>query len=416
MNKKAKHAVTRARTVLLVSQPFYGTLALQLELVETNDKSFCSTMAVDGRHLFYDPDFVLGLSEDELVGVNAHEVGHCAYQHMTRRGHRDPRLWNVAGDYAINQDLLDAGFVLPKKRLHDPKYKGMSTEEIYEKLLQDAPQMKGGNDSGQGGGQGDQDGEGNGTGPDGQQGVPDDGGCGGVLDAGGPGNSNKKAETEAEWEGHVRTAAAVAAKNAGKMPAHIQRLISQLNKPRVSWRDLTRRFIDNSMIKDFSYARPNRRGLGGGMIMPGYISDRLNHLVVIIDTSGSVTNDMLKKFVSEAAGALDDGTADKMTLMYADADVNAVDEWNQGDLVVPRPVGGGGTDFRPSMKWVKENAPEASCVIYLTDMLTTSFGEDPLVPVLWAAYLPYEQYSGVVGAGNPPFGETVYVGDALLGN
>ncbi len=114
IDKKAKHAVTRARTVLLVSQPFYGTLALQLELVEVTDKSFVNTMAVDGRHLFYNPEFVLSLTEDELVGVNAHEVAHCAFQHMTRRGHRDPRLWNVAGDYAINADLLDAGFVLPK--------------------------------------------------------------------------------------------------------------------------------------------------------------------------------------------------------------------------------------------------------------------------------------------------------------
>ncbi len=192
-------------------------------------------------------------------------------------------------------------------------------------------------------------------------------------------------------------------------------MIDQLNKPRVSWRDLTRRFIDQSMIKDFSYSRPSRRSMGG-MIMPGFISDRLHHLVVVIDTSGSVTGPMLRKFVSEAAGALDDGTADKMTLIYADADVNAVDEWMQGDLVVPRPVGGGGTDFRPSMKWIKDNAQDASCVIYLTDMLTSSFGEDPGCPVLWAAYLPYEQYSQCIGAGNPPFGETVYVGDALMGD
>src|SRR5262245_58435237 len=110
---KAFKLVERARTQLLVSQPFYGCLALHLALVEVDDAKFVDTMAVDGFSMFYHPPFVEGLSEQELVGVVAHEVTHCAYLHMTRRGHRDPKLWNVAGDFVINSDLKKAGFTLP---------------------------------------------------------------------------------------------------------------------------------------------------------------------------------------------------------------------------------------------------------------------------------------------------------------
>ena len=414
---KANHAVTRARTVLLVSQPFYGALALQLELVEVTNEKFVKTMAVDGRHMFYYPKFVLGCKEDELVGVVAHEVSHCSYQHISRRGHRDPTLWNVAGDYVINQDLKDAGFVLPGKPSHivkpgsdekihliDPKYKGMSTEEVYEKLMQNATKITI-NISGLGDGNG---GDGDNKGPNGQPGVNDVGGCGGVIDAAPPHDKAKAEQIGTEWEANVRMAVAVAtAANAGKLPGHLERLVKQLKKPKVSWRDYTHRFIDNSMTKDFSWSRPNRRSMSSGVLMPGYIADRIHHLVGVVDTSGSVSREMQVEMVSELGGALDEGVCDRLTVIYADTDVQHVDEYNAGDLVECTATSGGGTDFRKSFEHIKENCPDASCVIYLTDMITSSFGEEPNCPVLWAVFLPDSSYEQIVKAA--PFGECIHV-------
>src|SRR5580765_6036259 len=337
---KANHAVTRARTVLLVSQPFYGALALQLQLVETDDEKFCPTMAVDGRHMFYNPKFVLGIKEDELVGVVAHEVSHCSYQHMSRRKHREPALWNVAGDFVINQDLKEAGFVLPNKpshtvpkgsnekvHLYDPKYKGMSTEEVYEDLLQKAiklPMIA------------------IGIGPDGQPGCIDLGGCGGVIDAAPPHDKSAQDQVGAEWEANVRMAAAIAtAANAGKLPGYLERLSKQLKQPKISWRDKTKAFIDNSMTKDFSWSRPNRRSTSCGVLMPGYIPDRMHHLVGVVDTSGSVSHEMQVQMVSEMGGALDEGVCDRVTIIYADTDVQHVDEYNAGDLVEVTATSGG---------------------------------------------------------------------------
>ena len=400
MDKKALHAVTRARTVLLVSQPFYGTLALQLRLEEITDPSrYGDTMAVDGVHMYYWPEFVLGLTEDELIGVVAHEVSHCSYQHMTRRGHRNMMIWNMAGDYRINFDLEQASFTLPKSKLYDKKYGPDSSEEIYEKIYKDAEKQA------KAAGSGDGDGKGGGKGMD-------PGGCGGVIDAGSAIDKAKKSEIAATWEANVRMAIGVAkAANAGKLPGYLERLVTQLKKPRVNWRDQTRQFLDNSTTKDFSWSRPNRRALGSGLLMPGYISDRMNHAIFVADVSGSVSKEMLISFVSEVGGALDEGAADKLTVIYADDGVKHVDEFVQGDLVQAKIMGGGGTDFTDSFNWIIKNAPDASCVIYLTDLITSGYGEDPGCPVLWATYLPdslYETYAKKV-----PFGTPIHVASAM---
>ena len=113
---KAWNDVELARTRLIVSQPFFGTLALNLEMVEVDEKHpQIQTMATDGQRLYFNPKFVTGLGEEELKGVNAHEVMHCALKHMSRRGHRDPYRYNVAADFRINFDLVEAGFKLPGK-------------------------------------------------------------------------------------------------------------------------------------------------------------------------------------------------------------------------------------------------------------------------------------------------------------
>lgn len=399
MNKRAMQAVVRARTVLLVSNPFYGTLALRLKVSEIEDPVQAKriwgskpTMAVDGVNLIYDAEFILAQKEDELVGIVAHEVSHCAYQHFARRGPRNPRKWNIATDYVINDDLRQAGFALPKWVLHDVQYRGMSAEEIYGKLP-DPPPNQGGGGGGENGGSGDD--------------CLDPGGCGGVLDA--PMTKEQQAGLATDWEGTVRIAAAVAAaSNAGKLPGHLERLVGELKKPRVNWRDMTRRFIDNSMMKDFSWARPNRRAASTGLILPGYIPDRLHHLVGVIDTSGSITKEMLTEFVSEMAGALDEGVADRLTLVYADDGVRHVDEYQCGDLVDTKAgKGGGGTDFTGSFKWIKENTPDASCVVYLTDLCTSGYGEEPDCPVMWATFIGESQYPEV--AGRVPFGEPILV-------
>lgn len=388
-DKKAHAAIVRARTQLLVSQAFFGCLALHLALVEADEGMGIETMATDGRSMWFWPKFVHSLSEQELVGVVAHEVMHCAWNHMTRRGNRHPMIWNCAGDYAINSDLKKAAFTLPKPHLYDPKYDGMSTEEIYSRIYKDLEKQA---QSGSG-----KDGKGQGNDP---------GRCGGVMDTGSPHDKATQDQVAREWEATVRMAVAVArANNAGQVPGFLKRLVKELKAPKMSWRDLTRQFIDQSMTKDYSWSKSNRRYVSSGLIMPGFIPDALHHMVFVGDVSGSVSQELMHCMVSEIAGALDAGTADRLTVLYADTEVRHVDEYVQGDVVEAKVIAGGGTDFRDSFRWIKENAPDAACVVYLTDLMTSAWGEDPGMPVLWGSYCPESYLSSC----KVPFGSLIHI-------
>src|SRR5690242_12336593 len=156
INQAARDKIVSARTTLLVSNGFFGFLALQMRLVEATEVGGhpIDTMAVDGKNLYYNPDWTLKLSSRECEGVVCHEVMHCALSHFDRRQNRDPMIWNIAGDFVINGDLRDSGFILPGTPLpfdqlvnpksqsqkgiylYDPKLKGMSTEAIYDKLME----------------------------------------------------------------------------------------------------------------------------------------------------------------------------------------------------------------------------------------------------------------------------------------
>src|SRR5947199_2164 len=100
---RALRAVAAARARLILGRnaasAFFATLALRL--VPAADDSI-PTAATDGHALLVNPAFVLGLTPDELVGVVAHEVMHCALCHHARRAGREPARWNVACDLAVN--------------------------------------------------------------------------------------------------------------------------------------------------------------------------------------------------------------------------------------------------------------------------------------------------------------------------
>ena len=95
MNQEAAQAYSKARSRLVLDQPFFGTLCLRLKPVQSDEME---TAATDGEHIYYNPKYFLKLREPERVGLLAHEVMHVALLHMLRRQEREHRKWNVATD------------------------------------------------------------------------------------------------------------------------------------------------------------------------------------------------------------------------------------------------------------------------------------------------------------------------------
>jgi predicted metal-dependent peptidase len=130
---KAKDKITRARSSLVLTAPFFASLALRLKLVEDTS---CETMWTDGISMGYSPAFVEPLPLDEVKGLICHEVMHVACNHNTRRGNRDFTQWNIACDYAVDPIVNAAGFVQPWESIN-PRYKDSEAEKIYRDISRD---------------------------------------------------------------------------------------------------------------------------------------------------------------------------------------------------------------------------------------------------------------------------------------
>src|SRR3989442_9220258 len=157
---KPTDKLERAKIALLWDEPFFGALLLNLTAKEDLAGSVTKTMATDGQSLWWHPRFINALTEPQIKTVLAHEVLHAALLHPLRRQSREMARWNQAADHCINLELEScnqaaANVGKPKPFpwpdmpgiLKDPKFAGMSAEEIYGQL-QSGP---GTNDQGMGG-------------------------------------------------------------------------------------------------------------------------------------------------------------------------------------------------------------------------------------------------------------------------
>jgi predicted metal-dependent peptidase len=238
--------------------------------------------------------------------------------------------------------------------------------------------------------------------------CPDPGMCGGVIDAAPAFDPAEIAKAEADMKQRIRQAVAVARREgAGKLPGDLERIVADLNRARIDWRDLLSRFVDQSCNKSFAWHRPNRRYLSSGHILPSLISDRPAHIVAIVDSSGSMDSAALAVLLGELQTALDNGAADKITVAYADTRLRESQEYMPGDTIESPVMPRGGTDFAQPMAWAAENCGDASGLIYLTDADCDSWGTEPGFPVLWL--VTGDPRTAPHYAARAPYGETVII-------
>ena len=127
-----------ARVGLLLRHPFFGNMATRLRILAADD--WLPTAAVDGRNLYFNTQFFNAMSNKEIEFVIAHEILHCVFDHLGRRGERHPMLYNIAADYIVNNTLV-RDRIGDKPRLvecyQDFKYEKWTSEEVYEDLLEE---------------------------------------------------------------------------------------------------------------------------------------------------------------------------------------------------------------------------------------------------------------------------------------
>lgn len=375
--------MTRARTGLVMDHPFFGSLSLRLNL-EPDDS--VPLAAVNGKVLKFNPAAVDALTNAQIKYLVAHEVMHCAMNHHTRRGGRDHKLWNAAGDFAINQILDDAAVgSMPEGGLISPAYRDMSADAIYAALATNIP---GNAPDGSGATGTVEDAPTPGAGEPGKDGQP--------QPQPGAGEAERSAQ-ENDWKVALAQAAQQA-KALGELPGALERFAAAAMAPEINWKAELRRFMVSTK-EATTWSPPNRRFIASGLYLPSTRSLGIERVVVAVDNSGSVSDSMLSQFAAEIGGILEDFPSCTVTVIYCDSKVNHAEDFTAGDLPLTlKATGGGGTAFQPVFDYVEEQGIDPACLVYLTD-LGGPDPKEPHYPVLWASY----------GDQAAPFGELIPV-------
>ena len=369
---KVKDRVVKVRVRLLLQHPFFGNLATRLKIVDATDR--IPTAAVDGRNMFVNVNFVNQLNDDELMYLIAHEVMHCVFEHMIRRGERRPDVWNMAGDYVINLILERdrIGQVIRQVDiLLDNKYKDMTTDEVYDSLMKNAVTIKMPLDvhldlTGEGEGE-----EGNGEGKD---------SIGKAL------SEEERKALQDEIKNAVLQAAQAA--GAGKTPAAVARLIKQFTQPKMNWKDLLRIQLESSLKNDYSFTRPSRKAWHTGAVLPGMLPAEEVDICVAIDTSGSISETMIRDFLSEVKGIMDNYDSWTIKVWCFDTGIHAEADFNSDngayDILDYEPGGGGGTDFEVNWEYMKANDITPKQLVVFTDGYPCGgWGDKDYCDTLW---------------------------------
>ena len=189
----------------------------------------------------------------------------------------------------------------------------------------------------------------------------------------------------------------------GKGSGNLPREVADLLKPKVNWREQLREFVNAicSSKDASSWRRVNRRFLHMDVIMPTLVGERVGHIVVGIDTSGSIGRDEITRFLSEVQAIAGEVHPEKIDLIYWDHTVAGHEEYDEHSLNTltqsTKPRGGGGTDPRCVEKYLDEKKIKPECIIMLTDGVIGDWGNQWNAPTLWAICNSYQPVTAPVG-------------------
>ncbi len=372
--------LAKASKDLILKEPFYGIFLLMLNKV-WNKK--ISTACVSRNSINYqltlNEDFWQTLLAPQKMGLLKHELLHIAFFHLTDYDHlTNKKIANLAMDCEINQYIdeknLPPGPILPSTFPELELDSKAGTKYYYDKLMQ----------------------------------ASKDGSCpnldkmleamgAGEPTCGLPGEGNINLPDHSGWEEfenldeatkkliisqtkHVlKEVADQVIKSRGTLPGEIKEIIDRINvlePPKFNWRAYVRRFVGGS-IKTYtktSRHKPNFRFIEN----PGMKHKEKRHVLVAVDTSGSVSTPELKEFLNEIHHIQKTGT--EITIIQCDSAIRSIGKFKPTEDFEIH--GRGGTNFYPVTDYFDQNFRKYNCLIYLTD------GEAPAPdkcrgPVLW---------------------------------
>jgi len=356
-----------SRTRLLCNHGFYGVLLMHMKfgLEET-----ISTAGTDGVTTYFSPVFLETLSDRELDFVLMHEVLHVVLQHCSRYENRHRLIFNLACDIVVNSNILYSnGMDLSSITLEQhgesmhlaPNGKEgylYTAEEVYEMLIK-------------------------------EHSLETYAKAWDIHDFWGT-FTRDSVEVDA-WKHYFKDACQSIGMRGGKgVPLFAERMLKDMQKPQIDWRTLINDFVQQDVC-DYSFVPPDKRFYEVGFLMPDYndFDSSIKNILFMIDTSASMSNEMVSSAYYEVKGAIDQyGEKLQGWLGFFDWQVKEIKPFSDvEELLKIRPIGGGGTNFKNVFIHInnkmQDNPPTA--IIILSDGYA-DFPDEIMtngIPVLW---------------------------------
>lgn len=368
-----EESISKLKINLIRRRPFYGVILMKLnELRESDAIDIAST---DGNTIFYNREYMESLTESERNFYLLHQLYHCIFMHPTRMVNKDSKVANIAADYLVNYyiDMEKEEFRRNQIMITPPKdalmvesqedkdlLEKLSFEQLYEILYKNMKKQEQNKNI-------DDNIESNGEGKSGlgkninYQNVKED-----LIR---PKNVQKTSSNMRRIiQESIITNKMQGNKSMGDMPGNLLRKIEDLIGTRLPWHKYLRRYLSNIASDDLSFDTPDKNHIYRELILPGPYEDenRLEDILFVIDTSGSISDDDLNNFMTQAYNICNDFNATGKVIFF-DSIVQDIFDIDKDNFKKARPAGGEGTNVDSAFSYIRDKKLKYICAVVLTD-------------------------------------------------
>ena len=303
---------------------------VKIDLMKRKDSMFLTSVFLNLRHVWdtkieklavgnltirYNPSYFVTLEREQRLATMMRATLHAALMHPERMGGRNPRKWGKAAGYTVNEMLQNSGYMLAGGMDIDPRFAGKSPEEIYS-MLPDQPPGSNNNN----------------------------GGWDDCIDT--PKSEADSAHAQDKMQSIIVKAAQAAAMagQAGSIPGQFELFLQEMQKPKLPYKTLLRRWFQSTNQNDYSFQKPNRRFMPD-LYLPGLKSEGMVNMMTGVDISGSVSDSDFSQFVSDTATVMKQFKPKKIDFIQFDTKIQHHDVIKSlADLKKLKFTGRGGTD------------------------------------------------------------------------
>ncbi|SFV90477.1 Sll7028 protein [hydrothermal vent metagenome] len=383
----AQEKLAKAKAKLMLEHPYIGALATTLKSV---DDPKALTFSSDGMRLTYNPEYFEKVPLEEIEFALANGAMHAVLKHRERISDRVGRIWQAATDLVVNSMLVKNGFVLPPYVYYDERFEGMYAEEIYDVLKdemitnqtrddaevqsEELEPTEEENKSASDNTSQNQSNEQSRSSHEPTKSEP-------LLVQEQPIDPETLETLQEELQEHFEQIFAKY-KRQGELPKGLEIVVPELFLHKIDWREMLYRYIADYAKSSYSFMPPNMKYLYRGICLPSLSSDLLR-IVIAIDTSGSIDQEMIGLFLSEVSAIMQQYPNYEIDIITADAKVQSHKTYLPGEPLAYEVSGGGGTDFRPVFEYIEREISYPTLLLYFTDGMGTFPMQEPGYDLVW---------------------------------